>query len=88
MDKTHPAIAKRLRRASGHLDHVLEMLGEGRSCVELAQQLYAVEKAISGAKKALIHDHINHCLEDSSEGSSSKQARKLVGEFNEMAKYL
>jgi DNA-binding FrmR family transcriptional regulator len=25
--------------------------------------LHAVEKAISAAKKALIHDHIDHCLE-------------------------
>ena len=62
MHETHPEIAKRLRRANGHLEHIIEMLAEGRTCVEVAQQLQAVEKAIDNAKKALIHDHIDHCL--------------------------
>lgn len=39
------------------------MFGEGRACLDLAQQLHAVEKAIVEAKKALIHDHVDHCLD-------------------------
>jgi DNA-binding FrmR family transcriptional regulator len=88
MHQTHPAIAKRLRRANGHLASIIGMLAEGRPCIELAHQLHAVEKAIDNAKKALIHDHINHCLEESTGGRGNSQARKLVGEFREIAKYL
>ena len=88
MEQTHPAIGKRLRRARGHLDRIIEMIGEGRSCVELAQQLQAVEKAIASAKKTLIHDHIDHCLQESSGGRRSPSNRKLVAEFREVAKYL
>ena len=39
------------------------MFGDGRSCLDLAQQLYAVERAIAQAKKQLIRDHVDHCLE-------------------------
>jgi DNA-binding FrmR family transcriptional regulator len=88
MHQTHPAIAKRLRRAKGHLEHVIEMLAQGRSCIELAQQLQAVEKAIDNAKKALIHDHIDHCLQATVGGPVPAHTRKLVAEFRDVAKYL
>jgi len=44
---SHPQIVKRLKRAQGHLGSVIEMMDAGRSCLELAQQLHAVEKAIA-----------------------------------------
>ena len=88
MHQNHPAIAKRLRRAKGHLEHIIEMLAEGRSCVELAQQLQAVEKAIDSAKKTLIHDHIDHCLQETVGAREAAQTKKLVAEFREVAKYL
>ena len=65
---SHPAIVKRLKRAQGHLAAVLSMFEAHRPCVDLAQQLHAVESAISSAKRALIHDHIEHCLRDSAGG--------------------
>lgn len=59
---SHPAIATRLKRAEGHLRRVIGMIGEGRPCLDLATQLHAVERAVAEAKRALIHDHIDHCL--------------------------
>lgn len=54
--QSHPAIVKRLRRAGGHLNSIVEMIEQGRSCLDIAQQLQAVEKAIQQAKKTLIQD--------------------------------
>ncbi|MEM8812138.1 MAG: metal-sensing transcriptional repressor [Pseudomonadota bacterium] len=59
---THPATVKRLKRAEGHLRHVIGMIEDGRPCAEIAVQLRAVEKAVTAAKRSLIHDHIDHCL--------------------------
>ncbi len=56
---SHPALINRLKRANGHLGSVIAMLEDGRSCVDVAQQLQAVEKAIQQAKKTLIQDHID-----------------------------
>ena len=58
----HDAIAKRLKRAGGHLTKVIRMMEEEAPCVDVATQLHAVYKAIGNAKQALIHDHIDHCL--------------------------
>lgn len=84
---THSDIIKRLRRAEGHLRNVIHMMEQERSCLELAQQLQAVEGAIAAAKKVLIHDHLDHCL-DRAVGALSREARAPVDEFKEIAKYL
>ncbi len=63
------------------------MLEEGRSCVDIAQQLQAVESAVSNAKKTLVHDHIDHCLEHAvREGAQS--AGETIREFKAITKYL
>lgn len=87
----HDNIAKRLKRASGHLQSVIDMIEAERPCLEIAQQLYAVEKAISQAKKVLIQDHIDHCLEHSIEVSKNKNdqsSKSAIKEFKEITKYL
>jgi DNA-binding FrmR family transcriptional regulator len=81
------AVVLRLKRASGHLSSILAMMAEDRSCLELAQQLHAVEKAISQAKKLLIQDHIDHCLEDAV-GSLDRERRRTIDEFKAITKYL
>lgn len=84
---THPEIIKRLNRAKGHLASIIIMLEEGRGCLDIAQQLQAVEKAVTNAKKALVHDHIDHCLEHAVKDQPSN-AEKTIREFKEITKYL
>ena len=65
---SHPDLVKRLKRADGHLQHVIGMIEAGRPCTEIALQLQAVERAVTAAKRVLIHDHIDHCLGQSGDG--------------------
>lgn len=84
---SHPEIIKRLKRAEGHLHSIIGMIEAGRPCVDLAQQLHAVEKAIVAAKKSLIRDHLDHCLEDVA-GVLPRKQRQMIDEFKSIAKYL
>ena len=83
---SHPEITARLKRAEGHLRSIVGMIEAGRPCLELAQQLHAVEKAVASAKRQLIHDHIDHCLDHAVDGRPG--ARRSVEEFKEITKYL
>lgn len=84
---SHPQVLNRLKRADGHLHNVLNMLTEGRPCLEVVQQLHAVEKAINAAKKALIHDHLDHCL-DAVTAELPRGGRARIEEFKDITKYL
>jgi len=66
---------------------IVGMIEEGRDCLELAQQLHAVEEAIGKAKKTLIHDHIDNCLREAA-GPRSHNGRDTLDEFKEITKYL
>lgn len=80
----HQAIVKRLKRAEGHLRSVIAMIEAGRSCLDVAPQLLAVEQAISNAKTEFVRDHIDHCLT----GSTPEQTRKNFEELKAITKYL
>ena len=84
---SHPDIVKRLKRANGHLQSVIAMIEVGRDCVEVAQQLYAVEKAVSEAKKTLIRDHLDHCLNDVV-GDLPDAQKAAVDAFRDITRYL
>lgn len=84
---SHPDIVKRLKRADGHLKSVIDMIEGGRPCVDIAQQLYAVEKAIQQAKKTLIHDHLDHCLADAVAEDGTVDSAAIDG-FREITRYL
>ena len=81
---SHPAIIKRLNRATGHLKSIVGMIEEGRPCVDIAQQLQAVESAIASAKRALINDHIDHCLLHAEEGEGPQHA---IDQFRAISRY-
>lgn len=78
---SHPALIARLRRADGHLRSVIDMLETGKPCLDIAQQLQAVEKAVTNAKRALIHEHVDHCLD--AEGLETDRA-----ELKAISRYL
>jgi len=84
---SHPNIVKRLKRAEGHLRSIIIMIEEGRACLDIAQQLHAVERAVTQAKRVLVHDHIDHCLENGTK-SEAHEGRKSIEEFKQITKYL
>ena len=83
---THPLVVNRLKRAGGHLQNVIDMIDRGSPCLEIVQQLHAVERAIGAAKKTLIHDHLDQCLSDALEDGSGGAGR--MDEFKDITKYL
>lgn len=78
---SHTQITARLKRAHGHLAKVIAMLDNHAPCSDIAQQLFAVEKAITNAKRVLIHDHIDTCL-------SSENGGDGIEDFKTITKYL
>jgi DNA-binding FrmR family transcriptional regulator len=84
---SHPEIIAKLKQAQGQIGSIIAMMTEGRSCMDLAQQLQAAESIIHLAKRNLIQDHMEHCIADAaSEGG--KAAKNALAEFKTLSKYL
>ncbi|UGV26794.1 metal-sensing transcriptional repressor [Rhodopseudomonas boonkerdii] len=85
-DRASDAVSRRLKRANGHLEKIIEMIEQGQPCAKVAQQLQAVENAIDSAKQLLIHDHIAHSL-DAAAGTNAK-VQAVTRNLKLMTKYL
>jgi len=84
---SHPKIVRRLKQAHGQIAAILKMFDEGRSCLELAQQIQAVESVVHSAKRSLIQDHMEHCLGDAA-ARDEISAKEALREFKTLSNYL
>jgi len=84
---SHPEIVRRLKQAHGQIAAILKMFDEGRSCLELAQQIQAVESVVHSAKRSLIQDHMEHCLGDAA-ARDELSAKEALREFKTLSNYL
>ena len=62
---------------------MIGMIEGHRPCVDIAQQLHAVEAAIGNAKRELIHDHIENCLD-----APAADPKAALPELKAITKYL
>jgi hypothetical protein NreA len=83
---SHGDVVNRLKRAEGHLRKVILMIEAGRPCVEVGQQMQAIESAVRNAKQIYIRDHIGHCMDD--HVKDGPEAAAVLAEFKQIAKYL
>ena len=60
--KTMKAIINRLSRSIGHLESVKRMIENGQDCSDVLVQLAAVRSEINNAGKALLKEHLDHCI--------------------------
>lgn len=84
---SHPEVIARLKRAHGHLAKIISMIEEQKACVDVAQQMHAVERAITNAKRTFVEDHIAHCFSEEAM-DHPKRRKQEIQEFKTITKYL
>jgi DNA-binding FrmR family transcriptional regulator len=55
-------IINRISRAIGHLNSGKGMMEDGKDCADVLIQLAAVRSEINNAGKALLKEHLDHCI--------------------------
>ncbi len=71
------AVLNRLSRAQGHLDAVRKMVERGEDCAQVLVQLSAVISALNGTGRAILKDHISHCIVDAVEAGDQEAIQSL-----------
>ncbi|MBF0371428.1 MAG: metal-sensing transcriptional repressor [Magnetococcales bacterium] len=84
---SHPQIVKRLKRASGHLNRVIQMIESGEPCADVSQQFHAVVNALTNAKRSFVQDHIENCIQEGLQQEGA-EVQKLLEELKDISKYL
>lgn len=54
----------RLKTAKGQIDGIIKMIEEERYCIDVANQLLAVQSLVKNANQEVLSDHLQHCVKN------------------------
>jgi CsoR family transcriptional regulator, copper-sensing transcriptional repressor len=69
-----------LKKASGTLKKVMEMLEKEEYCVDVLQQSLAVMGLLKSANKTILENHLNSCFKEGMDKKNCCDQEKLIGE--------
>ncbi|MDA1257904.1 MAG: metal-sensitive transcriptional regulator [Chloroflexi bacterium] len=78
-DETKKDATNRISYIEGHLAGVKKMIEEGRYCVDVLKQTYAIRRAIEKLETKLLDGHLHSCvIEGVKAGRSDEVLDELV----------
>ena len=73
MQADKESVVRRLRTARGQMDGVLKMVEEDRYCMDISNQLLAIQSVLKKANKEILHAHMNSCVKQAFEQGDGQQ---------------
>ena len=73
MQADKESIVRLLRTARGQMDGVLKMVEEDRYCMDISNQLLAIQSVLKKANKEILHAHMNSCVKQAFEQGDGQQ---------------
>ena len=71
---TQERILHRLKIAKGQLENVINMVREDAYCINVINQMQAVEKAIEQTEGVVLENHLHTCVADSIRQGNQEEA--------------
>ncbi len=69
----------RLSRVEGQVRGISRMVGEGKYCIDIVDQITAARKAMEKVALLIIQRHVNSCIKDAmAEGKGEEMTEELV----------
>ncbi|MCC5950325.1 MAG: metal-sensitive transcriptional regulator [Nitriliruptoraceae bacterium] len=70
----------RLKRIEGQVRGLQRMIDEDVYCIDILQQIAAVNGALKGVAVGLLDEHVSHCVAGAAREGDDEQARAKVTE--------
>lgn len=70
-----------MRRIEGQARGIAKMMEEGRYCIDIINQMTAMEAALRSAKAKILSIHAAHCIEDAVQNGDSAEQRQKFDEL-------
>ena len=74
-------VLNRLKSIDGHLRGVMRMVEDDAYCIDVIQQLQAVQGAVGRVASVLLEDHLQTCVTHAIQGNDSDERTRVIGEL-------
>jgi DNA-binding FrmR family transcriptional regulator len=75
------AALKRLKRIEGQVRGLSKMVEEDRYCMDVLMQVAAVQQALRGVSRELMHKHLEHCVHNAVAKGDKNRETELYKEM-------
>lgn len=72
---------RRLRSIEGHVRGIARMIDEDSYCIEVIQQIRAVQAALDKVAAHALKDHLDHCVVSAMQSQDEAERSRVVDEM-------
>lgn len=77
-------IVRRLKSVEGHVRGVQRMVEEGAYCIDVVNQITAVQRALKKVSGLVLDQHLHSCVTDAMRGTDADAREQVLGELLEV----
>lgn len=77
---TKTAVTRRLASAAGHIKGIERMVDEDAYCIDVIQQLHAVQAALNKISTMVLDSHLNSCVITAIQGEDPDERERVLQE--------
>ena len=77
-------LQKRLNRIEGQVRGLKGMVEEGRTCMEILQQLASAQEALRGVGKIMVRNYLEKCATNALRSGNDEEAERVYQEVTDM----
>jgi DNA-binding FrmR family transcriptional regulator len=79
-EKTRTDVSRRLASAAGHLKGIQRMVEDEAYCIDVIQQIEAVQSALHKASTMILDSHLHTCVTAAIRGDDPDEREQLLRE--------
>jgi DNA-binding FrmR family transcriptional regulator len=79
-ESTKKAVNRRLASAAGHIKGIERMVNEDTYCIDVIQQLQAVQAALSKVSTMMLDSHLRSCVTTAIQGDDPAERERVLHE--------
>jgi DNA-binding FrmR family transcriptional regulator len=74
-------VIKRLKNIEGHLHGIVTMMGNDAYCIDIIQQIQAVQASLGKVNRMILENHLNSCVTTAIQSESVEDRQKVLKEI-------
>jgi len=83
-DGHHSDISNRLKSVAGHVNGIVRMVDEGQYCIDVIQQIQAVQAALDKVSLMVLDDHMHHCVTEAIRSDNPDERERVLAEIRDV----
>lgn len=84
MDHETGDVMRRLKSVEGHVRGVQRMVEDGEYCIDIVNQITAIQRALKKVSGQLLDHHLHACVTDAMRGPDVAARERVLGELLEV----